>query len=295
MFLRLDCENIHVNWEWDQSGLRNTVLTVNSCPCEPSGFSRSTAVSAPHRPLESDLSRWRRWTDLRASRLITALLFKSGSWSNQSRSDAAPRSISLFLPFSHYHSVSTRSSSSPFSCWLSWGVFPHLFMWHPLIINETEVSKEALEWWWCGAKDRPGREAWGFVVRLDDALERKGPAVLLCFSGSGSLMPLFLFCRDVKSTSTEQRCSAARGWIFICNQGSGLRGIPRYNWMHPFFFPVRESDTFNLELDLAMGKSVCVSFPLFTQIRCSILTSLTHSSVKYGCLSGRKWLMSGSI
>lgn len=114
-------------------------------------------LHAPHRPLESDLSQRSRWTDLCASRLITTLLFsESGSWSNQSQSDAAPRSISLFLPFSHYHSVSTRSSSSPFSCWLSWGVFPHLFMWHTLIINETEVSKEALEWWWCRAKDRPG-------------------------------------------------------------------------------------------------------------------------------------------
>lgn len=70
-----------------------------------------------------------------------------------------------------------------------------------------------------GAGPRTGQEAWGFVVLLDDALERKGPAVLLCFSGSGSLMPLFLFCRDVKITSAARLHEAeslfaikGRGW-----------------------------------------------------------------------------------
>lgn len=99
------------------------------------------------------------------------------------------------------------------ACRFSWGIFPHLFLWHPLIINETEVSKEMLEWWWYRAKGRQGS-----LVLLRD-LKSEGPVAPLCFPGGGSLMPL-------------QRCKV---WQFS---------------VFPFF---SESHTGNLEPDLAVG------------------------------------------
>lgn len=139
-----------------------------------------------------------------------------------------------------------------------------------------------------GGGPRAGWGAGGFVVLLDDALESKGPAVLLCFSGSGSSMPLFVLCRDVKSSSTEQRSSAARGWIFfVIRVGAG--GITTLQ-LNAFIFFCALSDTFNLEPNLAVGRGVC----LFCRFAAAFGT-LMHSSVKYGYLSDRKWIMRGSI
>lgn len=143
-----------------------------------------------------------------------------------------------------------------------------------------------------GRGPRTGWEAWGFVVLLDIEPESKGPAVLLCFSGSGSLMPLFLFCRDVKSTSTEQRCSAARGWIFfVIRVGAGGNTTLQLN---PFIFSESGKVTpLTLNPTLLRG-GLCVLLPLFWRFAAAFRT-LMHSSVKYGCLSDRKWLISGSI
>lgn len=60
----------------------------------------------------------------------------------------------------------------PVSSSLSGGVFPHLFMWRPLIMNETEVSEESEERWWYRAKGRRGGGT-GIVHLLEEEIERR--------------------------------------------------------------------------------------------------------------------------
>lgn len=126
-------------------------------------------------------------------------------------------SCSTFLALSFSF---TMQLFGPVFMLLSWGVSPRLFLWSPLIINETEVSKETLQRWWSGP--RAASEAWESVVLLlGEDLESKGPAALMCFSGSGSLKPLF---------SLLQRCSERQHWAALlsyptlslwCNQVPG--------------------------------------------------------------------------
>lgn len=76
-----------------------------------------------------------------------------------------------------------------------------------------------------GTGPRAGREAWEFeVLLLEEDLEGKGPAALMCSSGSGSLLPLFLICRDVKSSIT-QLCKAEP----LLQSGSGVGGLQHDN------------------------------------------------------------------
>lgn len=106
-----------------------------------------------------------------------------------------------------------------------------------------------------GTGPRAGREAWEFeVLLLEEDLESKGPAALMCSSGSGSLLPLFLICRDVKSGSTERHYSAVQGWAFVAIR---FRGGGVTTWqLSAFSFISAVSDTFNLENNLAAGWGV---------------------------------------
>lgn len=62
----------------------------------------------------------------------------------------------LFFYLSHITILFHMQLFRPVFLLFSWGVFPHLFLWHPLIINETEVPKETLRWWWYRAKGGQG-------------------------------------------------------------------------------------------------------------------------------------------
>lgn len=120
-----------------------------------------------------------------------------------------------------------------------------------------------------GTGPRAGREAWEFeVLLLEEDLESKGPAALMCSSGSGSLLPLFLICRDVKSGSTERHYSAVQGWAFVAIR---FRGGGVTTWqLSAFSFISAVSDTFNLENNLAAGWGVGGDIISFLQILCSI-------------------------
>lgn len=113
----------------------------------------------------------------------------------------------------------------PVSSSLSGGVFPHLFMWRPLIMNETEVSEESEERWWYRAKGRRGGDG-------DCAPPWRGnrEEVLQCSISncsmwwthnnsfeSLSLMQLCSFCVDSKwhRFNLEPRLAARNGVTFL--------------------------------------------------------------------------------
>lgn len=89
-------------------------------------------------------SRWIRWVDLPASVLMSssASLKVEADLIRTSSMQHHDLILFFFLPFSHYHSVSTRNPSSLFPSSLSGGSSLHLFICPPLIMNEAEVSEE---------------------------------------------------------------------------------------------------------------------------------------------------------